>query len=209
MQPKVHIIGPSTNDLTEKEVKEIIDNGVVCIDTETKGLDANIDKLCLIQLYSNEKVYLLKYTLSTEYTNLKRLLLDSTVKKIFHHATFDLQFLMINLGIKNVENIVCTKVGAKILLDKGQSTSLKDILKNFLEVDIDKMMQISNWEEEILGNEQINYAINDVIYLNDLWEEMKVELIKRDRLIMTEKCYAFLPLSAYLRTQGIANIFEY
>lgn len=209
MQPNVQIIGPSTDDLIEEAVEEIIDNGVVCIDTETTGLDPNVDKLCLIQLYSNEKAYLLKYTSSTDYINLKRLLLDSTVKKIFHHATFDLQFLIINLGINNIENVVCTKVGAKILFDKGQSTSLKDILKNLLEIDIDKIMQKSNWEEMILGNEQITYAINDVIHLNNLWQKIKEELMKKDRLIMAERCYAFLPLNAYLKTRGIANIFDY
>jgi ribonuclease D len=210
MDKNISIINSTTKDIEDKYIDEIIkNNSIVAIDTETTGLDPLKDELCLIQLYTNNTIHLIKYKKGYSYNNVCKILADDNIIKIFHHATFDVRFLINNLDIEIVRNIRCTKILAKLLKGTTEITSLKRLLNEYLNIDINKEMQTSNWKQYTLDNTQIDYAINDVIYLERLWNKMQGEVKDKNMEKIAEQCFKFLPINAYLNNKGIKNIFEY
>ncbi len=138
------------NDLPSQILKSF--KGDISIDTETLGLNIKRDRLCLIQLRneSNKKIYLIKF--DNEFTlkdskNLKKLLEDKNHTKIFHYARFDMAILKENLNIK-VKNIFCTKVASKLTRTYSSKHGLKDLVKEILEIELDKNEQTSDWSRK-------------------------------------------------------------
>lgn len=199
-----------SRDLTNEEYNWIIStSSYISIDTETTGLNPIKDNLCLIQIYANEKFFLIKYRKDIEYTNLKKLFASSNVVKVFHHAIFDIRFLMNNLNIIRVDNVVCTKIAFKILNGENKKSSLKELLNKYLNIKLSKEQQLSDWSKEFLEEEQMEYAKNDVRYLIKLWRVLKNKLIEDDLYEYASKCFEFITVQAYLNNRGIDNIFEY
>lgn len=189
-------------DLDNNDKRYILNNcKYIAIDTETTGLDPLKDKLCLIQICAKEKIFLIKYNNSNQ-KNLIGILQCSKIIKIFHHANFDLRFLMKNLKIYNINNVVCTKIAAKLLNGIEIENSLKKLLRKYLNINIDKKLQKSNWSAENLTKEQIQYATYDVIYLEKLWRALKAELIKANLYSLAEECFKYLPTNAILHNRG-------
>ncbi|XZL29891.1 ribonuclease D [Clostridium perfringens] len=197
-------------DLREEDLNFILTKCEnIAIDTETTGLDPLNDKLCLLQICAKDRVYIIQDVSNHNSKNIKKLLRDNKVSKIFHHANFDLRFLMKALNTNNVKNVICTKVAYKLIYGIEESSSLKDLIYKYLKIKIDKSQQTSNWNSIILNDKQIDYAINDVIYLESLWECLKEEL-KMNRLSgIARKCFDYLPINARLHNEGIENIFIY
>ncbi len=171
------------NDLPVQALKSF--KGEISIDTETLGLNIKRDRLCLIQLRneSNKKIYLIKFDseISVKKSkNLKLILENKSIKKIFHYARFDMAVLKENLNI-NVNNVFCTKIASKLTRTYSSKHGLKDLVKELLNVELDKNEQTSDWGREKLSKSQIQYAMNDILYLERLKIilETKLEDLKR------------------------------
>lgn len=171
------------NDLPSQALKSF--KGEISIDTETLGLNIKRDRLCLIQLRneSNKKIYLIKFDgeLSAKKSkNLKLIMENRSLRKIFHYARFDMAVLKENLNI-NVKNVFCTKIASKLTRTYSSKHGLKDLVKELLNVELDKNEQTSDWSRKKLSKLQVQYAINDILYLENLKIilETKLEDLKR------------------------------
>ena len=195
------------NDLPLKSL--ISFKGDITIDTETLGLNIKRDRLCLIQLRneSNKKVYLIKFDQNispTNSKNIKSLLENKSLTKIFHFARFDMAVLKENLNI-NVRNVFCTKIASKLTRTYSSKHGLKDLVKEILNVELDKTEQTSDWSQKKLTKQQIQYAMNDVIYLSDLKKHLEAKLLEAKRLKTFKSIMNFLNTRVELDLMGWEN----
>ena len=195
------------NDLPLQSLKSF--KGDITIDTETLGLNIKRDRLCLIQLRneSNKKVYLIKFDKDispTNSENIKSLLEDKSLTKIFHYARFDMAVLKENLNI-NVRNVFCTKIASKLTRTYSSKHGLKDLVKEILNVELDKTEQTSDWSQKKLTKQQIQYAMNDVIYLSDLKKNLEAKLLEAKRLKTFKSIMNFLDTRVELDLMGWEN----
>ena len=195
------------NDLPLKSLKSF--KGDITIDTETLGLNIKRDRLCLIQLRneSNKKVYLIKFDKDispANSKNIKSLLEDKSLTKIFHYARFDMAVLKENLNI-NVRNIFCTKIASKLTRTYSSKHGLKDLVKEILNIELDKTEQTSDWSQKKLTKQQIQYAMNDVIYLSDLKKNLESKLLEVKRLKTFKSIMNFLDTRVELDLMGWEN----
>ena len=195
------------NDLPKQSLKSF--KGDITIDTETLGLNIKRDRLCLIQLRneSNKKVYLIKFDKNispANSKNIKSLLEDKSLTKIFHYARFDMAVLKENLNI-NVRNVFCTKIASKLTRTYSSKHGLKDLVKEILNVELDKTEQTSDWSQKKLTKQQIQYALNDVIYLSDLKKNLEAKLLEAKRLKTFKSIMNFLDTRVELDLMGWEN----
>ena len=195
------------NDLPLQSLKSF--KGDITIDTETLGLNIKRDRLCLIQLRneSNKKVYLIKFDKNispANSKNIKSLLEDKSLTKIFHYARFDMAVLKENLNI-NVRNVFCTKIASKLTRTYSSKHGLKDLVKEILNIELDKTEQTSDWSQKKLTKQQIQYAMNDVIYLSDLKKNLEAKLIEAKRLKTFKSIMNFLDTRVELDLMGWEN----
>jgi ribonuclease D len=195
------------NDLPLQSLKSF--KGDITIDTETLGLNIKRDRLCLIQLRneSNKKVYLIKFDKDispANSKNIKSLLEDKSLTKIFHYARFDMAVLKENLNI-NVRNVFCTKIASKLTRTYSSKHGLKDLVKEILNVELDKSEQTSDWSQKKLTKQQIQYAMNDVIYLSDLKKNLEAKLLEAKRLKTFKSIMNFLDTRVELDLMGWEN----
>ena len=195
------------NDLPLKSLKSF--KGDITIDTETLGLNIKRDRLCLIQLRneSNKKVYLIKFDKDispANSKNIKSLLEDKSLTKIFHYARFDMAVLKENLNI-NVKNVFCTKIASKLTRTYSSKHGLKDLVKEILNIELDKTEQTSDWSQKKLTKQQIQYAMNDVIYLSDLKKNLEAKLLEAKRLKTFKSIMNFLDTRVELDLMGWEN----
>lgn len=196
-------------DIANHELEELINSKFIAIDTETTGLNAKIDKLCTIQIFNGNIGFLFNFDPNNEYLNLRSLFSNSDIIKIFHNAVFDVNFLTSNFGKLEIENIVCTKISSKIINGVEANNSLKGLIKRYLNIDINKQQQLSDWSKVNLSKDQIEYAMNDVRYLYDLWSCLEKELINNKLYDDAKRCFNFIPIYIKLYNKGIDNIFTY
>jgi ribonuclease D len=197
----------SEGDLPEDCLRALETAPCVAIDTETTGLDFVAEQLMLVQVFVPPcSVYLIKQP-SHEAPRLRALLLDEQTQKIFHHAAFDLGFLHRHLKIQ-AHSVACTKVAARILDPSGSNFSLAGLLQRVLNITIDKRLQTSDWSQN-LSNEQIEYAVNDVVHLPDLLDHLQRELETIGRWPLAMEAFAFLPTLVDLRAFGAKDVFQY
>jgi len=141
--------------------------------------------------------------------NLSLLLSDNSVKKVFHHAMFDLRFMNYHWKVIS-SNIACTKIASKLIDIKNiNKHSLKSLLKQYLGVAIDKNEQLSNWMSNSLTEKQISYAANDVIYLLPLLGILEKELKDVRLLKLAYLCFAHIPTRVELEILGYDDIYAY
>ena len=195
------------NDLPLQSLKSF--KGDITIDTETLGLNIKRDRLCLIQLRneSNKKVYLIKFDKDispANSKNIKSLLEDKSLTKIFHYARFDMAVLKENLNI-NVRNVFCTKIASKLTRTYSSKHGLKDLVKEILNIELDKTEQTSDWSQKKLTKQQIQYAMNDVIYLSDLKKNLEAKLQEAKRLKSFKSIMNFLDTRVELDLMGWEN----
>jgi ribonuclease D len=179
---------------------------IIAIDTETMGLDYKRDPLCLVQISSgNEEVHLVQINRKTfKADNLKKILEDNDIKKIFQFARFDLTVL--NYYLKaDINNVYCTKIASKISRTYTDKHGLKDLCKELLNVELSKQMQSSDWGSETLTEQQVNYAASDVLYLHKIKEELDKILIRENRMELAEHCFKFLKHRVTLDLAGWNN----
>ncbi len=175
----------------------------VAIDTETMGLDARRDRLCLVQLSGDgEDVHVVQFARGAyDAPRLTALLTDPGVTKIFHFARFDLAMLRRHLGIA-VAPVYCTKIAAKLARTFTDRHGLKDLCRELLGVELSKQQQTSDWGADALTPEQLDYAASDVRYLHRLHERLDDLLGREGRRELAAACFAFLPQRAALDLLG-------
>ena len=195
------------NDLPLQSLKSF--KGDITIDTETLGLNIKRDRLCLVQLRneSNKKVYLIKFDQNispVNSKNIKSLLENKSLTKIFHYARFDMAVLKENLNI-NVRNVFCTKIASKLTRTYSSKHGLKDLVKEILNIELDKTEQTSDWSQKKLTKQQIKYAMNDVLYLSDLKKNLEAKLLETKRLKTFKSIMNFLDTRVELDLLGWEN----
>jgi ribonuclease D len=180
--------------------------GPVAIDTETMGLSLSRDRLCLVQLSpgdgSADVVQIPPH--ATDAPNLKRLLADPGVLKIFHFARFDLGMLYSAFGVMP-EPVYCTKIASRLSRTYTDKHGLKDLVREVLGQEISKQQQLSDWGAPELTDAQISYAAADVFYLHALKERLDAMLAREGREKLAAACFRFLPDRVRLDLAGFAN----
>ena len=181
----------------------------VAIDTETMGLDLNRDRLCLVQISAGDgKAHLIRFKKDYNAPNLKSLLENNKVLKIFHYARFDIAALQKYLKA-NVYPVYCTKIASKLTRTNSDSHSLKTLCSELLGINLEKEAQCSDWGADILTEQQLKYAANDVLYLNKIKEILDERLVRENRMALAQQCFDFLPTRAILDNLGWGDIFSH
>ncbi len=179
--------------------------GEIAIDTETMGLELIRDKLCLLQLKdTTDTIHLVQFNGNYAAPNLKKILQNKNIVKIFHYARFDVTAIYLYLGVL-CENIFCTKIASKLTRTYTSYHGLKDLCKDMLGVELKKEQQLSYWGAENYSEEQKTYAASDVLYLHDLRKELIKRLIAEKRASLAKSCFDFLPTRAVLDTLNWKN----
>jgi ribonuclease D len=164
----------------------------IAIDGEFMGLNVNRDPLCLLQISSgNMDAHIVQLNRETyKAPNLVKLLEDKNITKIFHYARADLTFIKHYLKIE-VLNIQDTKIQSKLARSYSDKHGLKDLIKEFINIDISKQLQSSDFGGE-LTPAQLKYCANDVIYLHKINEELNKILVREKRMKLYEDCIKFI-----------------
>lgn len=177
------------NDLPDDFIQDI---NSVAIDTETMGLLPYRDRLCLAQFSKGDgNACLVKFDNYDQAKNIKYLLKDKQILKIFHYARFDIMMLYKYLGVMT-ENIYCTKIASKLIRTYTSKHSLLNLCKDLLNIEISKEETCTDWGAKELTNEQKEYAANDVLYLHKIKEKLDEMLIRENRVDIAKNCFEFL-----------------
>ncbi len=175
----------------------------VAIDTETMGLHPHRDRLCVVQLSngdgSADVVQIPKDR--TDAPNLKALLANPKITKIFHFARFDIAALDNAFGVMP-QPVYCTKIASRLARTYTDRHGLKDLVRELLNIDLSKQQQSSDWGSQTLSEAQLAYAASDVLHLHALRERLDIMLAREGRLGLAQSCFEFLPTRARLDLQG-------
>lgn len=183
----------------------------VAVDTETMGLNPVRDRLCLVQLSAGDgEAHLVRFPAGRyEAPNLKALLADSSVTKIFHFARFDIATLRAYLGVACTP-VYCTKTASRLCRTFTDRHGLKEVCKDLLNIEISKQQQSSDWGADELTPEQLAYAASDVLHLHAVREKLDAMLAREGRTELARFCFDFLPVRAALDLAGWpGDIFEH
>ncbi len=175
----------------------------VAIDTETMGLHPHRDRLCVVQLSSGDgSADVVQIPRGhSDAPNLKRLLTDPGIVKIFHFARFDLAALYNGLGVMP-QPVYCTKIASRLSRTYTDRHGLKDLVRELLGVDLSKQQQSSDWGAETLSDAQLAYAASDVLHLHALRDKLDLMLARENRTGLATACFDFLPHRARLDLEG-------
>ncbi len=179
--------------------------GAVAVDTETMGLDAHRDRLCVVQLSAGDgsaDVVQIPGRCG-DAPNLKSLLADASILKIFHFARFDLAVLCKAFGIMPAP-VYCTKIASRLTRTYTDKHGLKDLVRDLLGIDIPKQQQLSDWGADELSAAQVAYAAGDVLHLHALRNRLDALLAREGRTELAAACFRFLPDRARLDLAGWA-----
>jgi ribonuclease D len=179
---------------------------IVAIDTETMGLDPYRDRLCLVQLSEGDgSAVLVQFRGGYEAPELKRLLADDGILKLFHFGRFDIAVLKHFLGVMP-RPVYCTKVASKLARTFTDRHGLKDLCKELLGIELSKQQQSSDWGAAELTQDQLSYAASDVLHLHALREKLDAMLRREGREGLARACFEFLPTRAELDLRGWSEI---
>ena len=169
-------------DISDKMLEMYLEESEIAIDAELHGLKLYRDEICLVQICDDKKnVCLVRPNPETIPTNLKRLLTDPNVIKVFHFALSDVAFFKTSMDI-DVSPFRCTKVMSKIIRTYTQGHGLKDLSLELLGHDLNKDQQQTNWAQNKLSNKQLEYAANDVLELIEIYRKLNDMIDKREPL---------------------------
>ena len=175
----------------------------VAIDTETMGLNPHRDRLCVVQMSNGDGtadvIQIPKG--HGDAPNLKALLANPGVTKIFHFARFDLAALYNAFGVMP-KPVYCTKIASRLTRTYTDRHGLKDLVREVLNVDLSKQQQSSDWGSSTLSEAQLAYAASDVLHLHGLRERLDAMLAREGRTELAKACFEFLPTRSQLDLDG-------
>ncbi|MDD3020837.1 MAG: ribonuclease D [Alphaproteobacteria bacterium] len=192
------------NDLPD----DLAFGGSVAIDTETMGLNLTRDRLCLVQLsFGDGDAHLVQFPVGSDYLapNLRRLLEDPAIVKLFHFGRFDIASIKAYMGV-TCNPVYCTKIASRLVRTFTDRHSLKELCRELLGVELSKQQQSSDWGQDVLTEDQKIYAANDVLYLHKLKERLDPMLVREGRVELAQACFDFLPARADLDLTGWPEI---
>ncbi|MDX2244886.1 MAG: ribonuclease D [Leptolyngbyaceae cyanobacterium bins.302] len=198
-------------DLSAAQLTEYLKVKAIAVDTETMGLLPQRDRLCLVQLSDPEHhVTVIRIERGQKAApNLKLLLEQPSIQKIFHFARFDVATLRYHLDIQ-VNPIFCTKIASKLARTYSPKHGLKDLVQELTGVELDKSAQSSDWGNAAnLSDEQLRYAANDVRYLHVAREKLIVMLEREERWQLAQDCFQCLSTIVHLDLLQYQGIFEH
>jgi ribonuclease D len=199
------------HDLTLDVYHRLADGGRVAWDIETNGLEPTEAMIGTCQLHSPQVgTFIVTGVAGRTPPLLARLLSDARVVKVFHHAPFDLSFMAHAWSVEP-RNVACTKIAAKILYpgQAAEKYSLKYLMARHFGVLLDKKVRFTDWLAESLSEEQLQYAVGDVIRLLDLYDLLSGKLEEKGLVKLYSECREFLPTHVRLRLHGCADPFSY
>src|SRR6201986_972219 len=170
----------------------------VAFDTETMGLNPHRDRLCVVQLSngdgSADVVQIPKDhgRAPNDAPNLKALLANPKITKIFHFARFDLAALYHSFGVMPGP-VYCTKIASRLSRTYTDRHGLKDLVREVLNIELSKQQQSSDWGASALTEAQLAYAASDVLHLHALRERLDALLGREGRTELARACFDFLP----------------
>jgi len=207
-EPKLRICA---DDISEELLYAIECDGSVACDIETSGLNWKTEKIGTCQLFSpSTGAVLIRIPHDNRVPdNLVHLLETNRIRKVFHHAMFDLRFMSYHWNTVP-SNVACTKIVSKLLFPQAEySHSLSVLLKEHLDFQIDKSQQTSNWLSKRLTEKQIRYAVADVVHLLKLFDRLKHLAQSREMLDLVEAAFAHIPTRVRLEILGYQDIYTY
>ncbi len=197
-----------TIDLHEGDLPSGLNLGsCVAIDTETMGLRPERDRLCLMQLSAGDgNAHIVRFSQDQyDAPNLKEMISDPAVTKLFHFGRFDIAVIQQYLGV-TCTLVYCTKIASKLVRTYTDRHGLKDLCRELLDISISKEQQSSDWGAESLSEAQLSYAASDVLYLHQLREKLNEMLAREGRTELAEACFRFLTDRAKLDLAGWPEI---
>ena len=181
---------------------------VVACDCEFTGLNPPKDKLCLMQLCSQDSkdVHIVQFLNRENYNapNLVKLLINSEIKKIFHYARKDLQMIKWALKI-DVANVECTKLQSKLARGYSNQHSYKALVQEFCGISISKAKQSSDFGKKDLDADQLKYSSNDVLHITKINDELNKILIREKRIELYKESLKYLKVRVELDLAGYEN----
>ncbi len=176
------------------------------VDTETMGLDHLRDRLCVVQLSPGDGTADVVQIPrgSPPGANLRILLLNPNVLKIFHFARFDLGALHHSFGVMPTP-VYCTKIASRLVRTYTDKHGLKDLIRDLLGIEVSKQQQLTDWGAESLTEAQIAYAASDVLHLHALKDKLDALLVREGREELAAACFRFLPDRVRLDLAGWAT----
>jgi ribonuclease D len=179
----------------------------VAVDSEAMGLKFGRDDLTVVQLSAGDGDAHLVQLIRPGYDapNLKRLLVDPAVTKIFHFGRFDIAMFVLHLGVVTAP-VYCTKIASKLARTYTDRHGLKDVTRELLGIDISKAQQSSDWGALELSADQQAYAASDVLNLHALRAKLDVMLVRENRMTLAKACFDFLPTRAQLDIAGWEDV---
>jgi len=201
------VVAPEIN-LYQNDLPGGLDLGdSIAIDTETLGLNPHRDRLCLVQISAGDNIcHMVQFPVEDgqvcyEAPNLRQVLTDTALTKIFHFGRFDIAMLYRHLGIV-CKPVYCTKIASKLVRTYTDRHGLKDLSRELLGVEISKEQQTTDWGAPNLSPEQLKYAAGDVLYLHNLRSHLNGLLEREGRTELAGACFEFLPHRARLDVAG-------
>lgn len=198
------------DDLPMGSLQSLVSDGIIACDIETSGLDWRNDRIGTFQLYGRTTgAYVVRIDGDVP-TRVSRLLADERVCKVFHHAPFDIRFVLAQWGVR-AANVKCTKIASKLVFPDAppESHSLKQLLEGVAEVEISKDQRLTDWLSDDLTRDQIEYATKDVLYLIPLLEALESLAASKGLSDLLERCFAHIPTRAELDVRGYEDVYAY
>lgn len=194
-----------THDLTEQMYNIFSKAKYLYIDTEALGLSLHRDRLCLIQILSDnyERVSLIQISKDVQpHPLLTKLFNNPNIIKVFHYAIFDMSIIQKYLNNIKWTNVICTKILSKIVRTFSDRHGLVTLCKEMLSINLLKDSQSSDWGMPVLTDQQKAYAANDVIYLRSIYEKLCEKAIRENKLYIAEEAFKTLPIAVNILLQG-------
>jgi ribonuclease D len=179
----------------------------VAVDSETLGLRLGRDPLCVVQLSAGDgDAHVVRLNRPTyDAPNLKALLTDPAVTKIFHFGRFDIAMFWLHLKVVTGP-VYCTKIASKLARTYTDRHGLKDVSKELIGVDMSKAQQSSDWGATVLSGDQVAYAASDVLHLHAIRARLDEMLVREGRDGFAKACFDFLPHRALLDVAGWEDV---
>ncbi|MBV9993909.1 MAG: ribonuclease D [Caulobacteraceae bacterium] len=197
------------NHLHEGDLPEGLFAGAssIAVDSETMGLVLGRDPLCVVQVSAGDgEAHVVRLGRPAyDAPNLKRLLADPKMLKIFHFGRFDIAMFLLHLKVLTGP-VYCTKIASKIARTYTDRHGLRDVVKELLNIDLSKAQQSSDWGAAVLTADQVSYAASDVLSLHAVKARLDEMLEREGRMGLAKACFDFLPHRAALDVAGWADL---
>ena len=193
--------------LHEGDLPDGLDLGPqVAVDSETMGLRFRRDPLCVVQLSAgNGDAHVVRMNRPHyDCPNLKALMADRDVLKIFHFGRFDIAMVELHLGVETGP-VYCTKIASKLARTYTDRHGLKDVAREMAGIDLSKAQQSSDWGAPELSQAQLEYAASDVLHLHVIMNRLNEMLVREGRMEIAQACFDFLPVRSRLDLIGFED----